>query len=377
MNQKCKRFTRTAGISAATLLMLSACGDPPEEPNNSNETEATAGNTEENTNEESENMENNGNEENGENNDSQAAGEWEPENDVEYIAPADAGGGWDTLIRTTARVIDEEELAPVNFAPQNIPGSGGAIGWAEVASHDGEAQPLFAASPPIILVPLTETSEYDHTDFTPVANLITDYSIVLVQPDSEFESINDVFEAIEEDPGSISIGGGSAAGSMDHISIAGAAAEYGLDASGVNYVPFSGGGEAMTNLLGGHVDVVVTGVGESTGQVDSGELRPIAYSSEEPIESLEEAGGQTFIDQGIDYTFDIWRGIMGPPNMPEEAVAYYEEMYAEMLETESWQEQTEELGWIDNYQSSEEFEEFLDDQFDLFENVLSEVGLID
>ncbi|PTL37981.1 tripartite tricarboxylate transporter substrate binding protein [Alkalicoccus saliphilus] len=368
MNQKCKRFTKAVGISVLTLSILSACGDPPEEPNDNDGME---------TNENTGDAENNTVSENNDNNEAEVSGDWEPENDVEYIAPADAGGGWDTLIRTTAQVIDQEDLAPVNFAPQNIPGSGGAVGWAEVANYDGEPQPLFAASPPIILVPLTETSEYDHTDFTPVANLITDYSIVLVEPDSEYETINDLFEDMEEDPGSISIGGGSAAGSMDHISIAGAAAEYGLNAGDVNYVAFAGGGEAMTNLLGGHVDVVVTGVGESTGQVESGELRPIAYSSEEPIDSLEEAGAQTFIDQDIDYTFDIWRGIMGPPNMPEEAVAYYEDMYAEMMETETWREQADDLGWVDNYQDSEEFGEFLDEQFDLFEDVLSDVGLVE
>lgn len=345
-----------------SFALLTACGEPPDDP------------TEENNNEAEAESNADGNQSNDTN---EVASDWEPENDVDYIAPADAGGGWDTLIRTTAQVIDEEDLAPVNFAPQNIPGSGGAIGWAEVAGHAGEPQPLFAASPPIILVPLTETSQYDHTDFTPVANLITDYSIVLVQPDSEFESVVDVFEAIEEDPQSVSVGGGSAAGSMDHISMAGAAAEFGVNAADVNYVPFSGGGEAMTNLLGGHVDVVITGVGESTGQVESGELRPIAYSSEEPIEVLADAGAETFIEQGIDYTFDIWRGIMGPPDMPQEAVQYYENMYADMMETSTWEGQVENLGWINNYQNSEEFSEFLDEQFELFEDVLTEIGLVE
>ncbi|WP_018922106.1 tripartite tricarboxylate transporter substrate binding protein [Salsuginibacillus kocurii] len=367
MKRFCKRFSKVAGVSALSIAMITACGDPPEDPTEEEaDTEAGAeveDEAEEETDEENDNGE--------------VDGDWEPENDVEYIAPADAGGGWDTLIRTTAQVIENEDLAPVNFAPQNVPGSGGAVAWAEIAGHAGEDQPLFAASPPIILVPLTETSEYDHTDFTPVANLITDYSIVLVDPESEFESINDVFEAIEEDPGAVSVGGGSAAGSMDHIAFAGAAAEYGVDAADVNYVPFSGGGEAMTNLLGGHVDVVVTGVGESTGQVESGELQPLAYSAEESIDGLDEAGAETFVDAGIDYTFDIWRGIMGPPDMSEEAVAYYEEMYADMIETDEWEEQAEDLGWIDNYQPSEEFDVFLDEQYELFEDVLTDIGLVE
>ncbi|MFC5713119.1 Bug family tripartite tricarboxylate transporter substrate binding protein [Thalassorhabdus alkalitolerans] len=356
MSKICKRFNLIAILAILTVLLLAACGDGDEQAGGD---EADNGNGESAANDTEEEVDE----------------DWEPTSNVEYIAPADAGGGWDTLIRTTAQVIDEEDLAPVNFAPVNVPGSGGAVAWAEIAAQAESDDLLFAASPPIILVPLSGTSQYDHNDFTPVSRLITDYSIVLVRNDSEFESIQDVFDAIEEDPGSVSVGGGSSAGSMDHISFAGAASEAGLNAGDVNYVPFDGGGEAMTNLLGGHVDVVSTGVGEAMGQVEAGELRPIAVSSEEPLDSMPDA--ETYIDQGIDYTFDIWRGIMGPPEMPASAVAYYENMYAEMLETESWEETRESHGWIDAYQDSNEFGEFLDEQYEQFEDVLTDIGIVE
>lgn len=303
------------------------------------------------------------------------AQEWTPTRSIEFVAPANPGGGWDTLVRTVSRVIQQEGLADENFAAINVPGGGGAVAWAQIARDSGNPHKLFATSPPLILVPLAGASRYDHTDFTPVARLITDYSIILVPADSEYETINDLMTALEANP-NLSVGGGSAPGSMDHISVAGLASAAGLDASSVNYIPFSGGGDAMTNLMGGHIEAVVTGAGEAVGQLGEGsQIRALGVSAPERI-----GGGladvPTYQEQDIDYTFDIWRGVMGTPDMPAEAVAYYEGLFAEMLETDAWRDASEQLGWINAYQNSEEFGAFLDGQQEQFSDVLSELGLL-
>ncbi|PCF96117.1 tripartite tricarboxylate transporter substrate binding protein [Vreelandella nigrificans] len=303
------------------------------------------------------------------------ADEWTPSRSIEFVAPANPGGGWDTLVRTVSRVLQEEQLAERNFAAINVPGGGGAVAWAQIARDSGNPHKLFATSPPIILVPLAGASRYDHTAFTPVARLITDYSIILVSADSDYETINDLFDALKENP-RLSVGGGSAPGSMDHISVAGLASAAGLDASSVNYIPFSGGGDAMTNLMGGHVEAVITGAGESAGQLGEGsQLRALGVSAPERL-SGSLADIPTYQEQGVDYTFDIWRGVMGTPDMPEEAVAYYENLFAEMLATDGWQQARDQLGWIDAYQDSEEFGAFLDEQKELFSSVLSDLGLL-
>lgn len=303
------------------------------------------------------------------------AEEWAPTRNIEFIAPANPGGGWDTLVRTVSRVIQEEGLAERSFAAINVPGGGGAVAWAQIARDSGNPHKLFATSPPIILVPLAGTSRYDHTDFTPVARLITDYSIVLVPADSEYQDLNDLFAAFEADPG-LSVGGGSAPGSMDHISIAGLASAAGLNAAEVNYIPFSGGGEAMTSLMGGHVEAVITGAGEAAGQLGEGsQLRALGVSAPERM-SGPLAEVPTYQEQGIDYTFDIWRGVMGTPDMPAEAVAYYEALFARMLETDGWQQARDQLGWLDAYQDSETFGDFLDAQQAQFSDVLGELGLL-
>ena len=303
------------------------------------------------------------------------AQEWTPSKSIEFIAPANPGGGWDTLVRTMSRVIQQESLADESFAAINVPGGGGAVAWAQVARDSGNPHKLFATSPPMILVPLAGASRYDHTDFTPIARINTDYSIILVAADSEYQTLDDLFEALKANPG-LSVGGGSAPGSMDHISMAGLASAAGMEASAVNYIPFSGGGDAMTNLMGGHIEAVIGGAGEAVGQLGEGsQLRALGVSSEERL-----GGGladvPTYQEQGYDYTFDIWRGVMGAPEMPEEAVEYYETLFAEMLETDAWREASDQLGWIDAYQDSETFGAFLDDQQEQFSSVLTDLGLL-
>ena len=298
-------------------------------------------------------------------------GSWEPSEPIEYIAPAASGGGWDTLARTTGRVLEESDLVDQPFPVENREGGGGAVGWAYVAQQAGDDHTLFMTSPPIILVPMSGEADHDHSDFTPVARLITDYMIYAVPEDSPIESIDELFD--EAGSGAVSIAGGSAPGSMDHIALAGAADAAGVDAAAVNYVPFSGGGEAMTAALGGHVDAVVTGVGESTSQVSAGQLRVLATSApagESPIDA------PTLADEGIDFEFDVWRGIMGPADMDPAAIAYYEQLYTDMLELDEWAEERDNLGWIDAYMDGEEFSEFLDEQQETFETILDDLGLL-
>ncbi|MFA9432503.1 tripartite tricarboxylate transporter substrate binding protein [Egicoccus sp. AB-alg2] len=306
--------------------------------------------------------------------DDAAAADWAPSEPIDYIAPAGSGGGWDTLARTTGRVLEASDLTDVAFPVQNVEGGGGAVGWANVARKAGDDHTLFVTSPPIILVPLAGESGHDHTDFTPIARLITDYMVFLVPADSDLDSIGELFDRAATEGDSFAIAGGSAPGSMDHIALAGAVDAAGHDARAINYVPFSGGGEAMTAALGGHVDAVVTGAGEALAQIEAGTLRALATSApagESPLD-----GVPSLAEEGIDHGFDIWRGVMGPPDMDPSAVAYYEQLFADMLELDEWAEQRDGLGWIDAYQDGAEFGAFLDEQRAQFETILDDLGLL-
>lgn len=299
-------------------------------------------------------------------------GAWAPEKPIEMVAPAATGGGWDTLARTSSRVLEKNDLVDQPIQVVNKPGGGGAVGWAYVA---GAAEPtrLFVTSPPITLVPLTSESGHSHEDFTPISRLMTEYMVYVVPADSPLKSMGDLVDKLKEDPSSLSVAGGSAPGSMDHVAFAGAMNAAGIDPKGLKYVPYDGGGEALTQTVGGHVDASVIGASEAAGLVESGDLRALAVSARERTDTLPEV--PTLREEGVDYTYDLWRGVMGPGDMTDAQVAYYEKAYKRMIEQKQWKSEAKKLGWETSYMDSDEFGSFLDKSSEDAEKLLGEIGL--
>ncbi|MBB1255674.1 tripartite tricarboxylate transporter substrate binding protein [Streptomyces sp. OF3] len=300
-------------------------------------------------------------------------GDWKPTKPIEYIAPANTGGGWDTLARSSARVLDEAGLVNRPMRVVNKPGAGGAIGWSYIAKHQKDPHKLFVTSPPILLVPLAGESDQTYRDFTPVARLNTEPLAYVVKADSPFKTFEDLAAKLKADPGKVSVAGGSGPGSLDHVGLAGAVQAAGADASKVKYVPFDGGGEALTSLLGGHTDVAVAGGSEVQALVRSGDVRALAVSSEKRSPILPDT--PTLAESGIDYVFDIWRGVMAPKGLTEEQIAYYEKAFEKMVEHDSWKKESKKLGWTNAYLGSEEYGKFLDEQNKEYAGILTEVGL--
>ncbi|MFE7897738.1 Bug family tripartite tricarboxylate transporter substrate binding protein [Streptomyces sp. NPDC057424] len=300
-------------------------------------------------------------------------GAWKPTKPIEYVAPAGTGGGWDTLARTSARVLDEANLVDRQMRVVNKPGGGGAIGWSYIAQHQADPHKLFVTSPPILLVPLAGESQQTYKDFTPIARLNTEPLAYVVKANSPYKTFDDLASKLKSDPKSLSVAGGSGPGSLDHVGLAGAVQAAGVNAAQVKYVPFDGGGEAMTALLGGHADAAVAGASEVTGLAKSGDVRVLAVSTQERSAILPDA--PTLTEEGVDYVFDIWRGVMGPKGLTESQVAYYEDAYKKMVEHDSWTSESKKLGWTNAFLGSAEFGKFLDEQNESLSGILTDVGL--
>ncbi|MHA6261061.1 tripartite tricarboxylate transporter substrate binding protein [Sporosarcina sp. CAU 1771] len=299
---------------------------------------------------------------------------WKPSKPIEVVVPAGAGGGWDTTARTAAKVLESEKIIEQRMASVNKPGGGGAIGWAYVDGKDTDDHLLFPTSPPIMFVPLNGQSDLGHKDFTPIAALTGDYAAFIVHADSPYNTMNDLADAMKADATAITVVGDSAPGSMDHMQFIKAISAAGVDAKAVKYVS-SQDGAGMTMLLGGQVQVYSTGVGEAVEQAKAGNIKVLGITSPERLtgETLEDF--PTLLEQDIDDVFIIWRGFMGPKNMSEEAAKFYENALKEMSETDAWKEELDRFGWEPNFMGSEEFSAFLDDQYDVYDKLMQEIGL--
>jgi putative tricarboxylic transport membrane protein len=300
-----------------------------------------------------------------------------PQGNLDFIAPGGAGGGWDLTIRTTAKVLADTGLITNPMPITNKPGAGGGVTLSHLQTLDGNDKTLVVYSPPLILINLNGSSEFSYKNTTPISRLIADYGAFVVPADSKFKSINEVMEALKEDPKSVKIGGNSSAGSMDHIQfliIAKAAGVENLDQ--IDYVSFQDGG-ATAQILGGHVDLLSTGLGDVEALVSSGDLKVLAHTADHRVGEGVMAEIPTCIEEGIDGTFVNWRGIFGPPNMPDYAVKYWSDKLGEMVETPEWEAACQKNGWDKLYLNSEEFGKFLDKVHLQYDTILKDIGMIE
>lgn len=304
------------------------------------------------------------------------SGENYPSGNLDFVAPGGAGGGWDMTIRTTAKVLQDTNLVEVPMPVTNTPGGGGAVFLAELQTKVGEDDTVVVYSSPLLLTNLNGSTEYSYQDTTPLARLITDYGAFVVSKDSEYQSIAEVMDSLREDPKSVKIGGNSSVGSMDHIQFLMIAKAAGVEnLKEIDYISFQDG-TANAQILGGHVDILTTGLGDVSALIESGDLRCLAHTASERVGEGTMAEIPTCMEEGIDAVFENWRGLFGPKDMPEYAVAYWEETLATMVETDEWLEASAQNGWSQCYLNSGEFEAFLGETNENYKSILLEIGMI-
>src|SRR5918996_5693866 len=168
------------------------------------------------------------------------------------IAPAAPGGGWDQTARSMQQVLQQAKLSN-GTKVTNVPGAGGTIGLAQFVNNEkGKGDVAMVMGLIMVGAVLTNKSPVTLDQVTPVARLTGEYEVLVVPAASEIKTLADLTNKFKADPGSVSWGGGSAGGT-DHILAGLVAQSVGVEGAKVNYVPYSGGGEALAAILGGHV----------------------------------------------------------------------------------------------------------------------------
>lgn len=294
-----------------------------------------------------------------------------PTGNLEIVAPASPGGGWDSTARAVEKAIDDEGLVDENLQVVNKPGGNGEVGWQYIKDKDGHH--LAMSSSLIMTNELLGQSELTYEDFTPLAMMTTEWVAFAVSEDSPFDTGEEMMEQLKEDPSSLKIGTSPGLGSNHHLAFIEAAQEYGVDISKLNFVIFDSGGDEVTNLLGGHIDVATHTVSTFREQHEADKLKIIAVASEEPIEGLDDV--PTWKEQGIDVVFPHFRGIIGPPDMSEEAINYWDDVLSKVSESDDWNEILQNNEWDSFYKDSAETKEFLAEQTPKYEKLIKDSGL--
>jgi putative tricarboxylic transport membrane protein len=248
-----------------------------------------------------------------------AVAAWEPTKQIEFVIPAGTGGGADQMARLIAGLAEKHKLTPRPIVVVNKSGGAGAEGFLHVKGKKGDEHTIIITLSNLFTTPLATGTPFSWRDFTPVARLALDRFILWVNAETPYKSAKEYVAAVKDKPG-MKMGG---TGSKQEDQIITVQLEQALGVK-FTYVPFKGGGEVCVNLVGKHVDSTVNNPAECVSHWKAGRVRPLAVFDPERIPDGDWKDIPTVKEAlGANISYNMLRGIFGPPDMPKEAVDWY------------------------------------------------------
>ncbi|MFC7505915.1 Bug family tripartite tricarboxylate transporter substrate binding protein [Nocardioides sp. GCM10030258] len=290
---------------------------------------------------------------------------------LRMMIPNSAGGGYDLTGRAAVHALEDNDLTG-RFEVNNVIGASGTVAMQRLLNEEGAEDLMMTMGLGVVGAVYTNKSGATPTQMTPIARLVEEQEGVLVPASSPFKTIDDLVAAWKDDPGSVTVGGGSSPGGPDHLFPMQLADVAGIDPNDVNYITYDGGGPLTAALLGEKIQVGMSGLGEFSGQIENGDLRVLAVSGDERLDGVD---APTLTEAGIDLVFTNWRGVLAPPGISDEHRDYLVELLTEMHATDEWQKALADNGWIDSFATGDEFGTFLKDQDARVAETLEELGL--
>jgi putative tricarboxylic transport membrane protein len=276
-----------------------------------------------------------------------------PSGPVTMTAGANPGSGFDITIRAVVEALQQERLVDVPLPIANRPGNSGADFLAKmVEQYQGKDNEVSVTSLSMMMNELLGKSKYGYDDVTMIARLITEYYVVVNRYDSPYNNLGDVMSAIKSDAKRVVVG----AANDDQAPFDLLVAAAGGDPSTINYVPFEGGGDQISALEKGDISVAIGGVSEFVDLLKAGTLQALGVLADERLPDLDVP---TAREQGFDVTLSNWRGLYGPPDMPQVAVEFWQNALGKMVESPTWQQIAKDRHFTTTFMIGDEFQTFL------------------
>ncbi|WP_243715171.1 tripartite tricarboxylate transporter substrate binding protein [Micromonospora sp. KC207] len=295
-----------------------------------------------------------------------------PATGLRIMVPNTPGGGYDTTARTAAKVMEDAKIA-TGLQVFNLPGAGGTVGLQRTVNEKDNGKLAMLMGLGVVGASYTSKSQATLTQTTPLAKLIEEAGAIVVPKDSPYRTIGDLVTAWKANPKGLAVGGGSSPGGPDHLLPMQLAKTVGIDPRQVNFVSYDGGGELLPALLGGKVAFGASGFGEFLDQVEAGQLRVLAVTSEAPVEALKDV--PTLKASGIDLVFTNWRGIVAPPGISDADKQVWIDALTRMHESAQWKAELTKRGWTDAFVTGDAFATFLTEQDRSVADLLKQLGL--
>ncbi|RPJ44773.1 MAG: tripartite tricarboxylate transporter substrate binding protein [Betaproteobacteria bacterium] len=299
---------------------------------------------------------------------------WQPDRNVEIVINTAPGSGQDATGRLIQKILQERKAVPTSLTVVNKPGGGGAIAYGYLNQHPGDGHFVSIASKSLLTNHISGRATVTYTHLTPLAILFEEYITVAVKADSPIRSGRELLDRLKKDPGAVSFGVATSLGNPNHQGVAMAMKDAGIDLRKTKTAVFQSGGNAITALLGGHVDVVPGSVGLMRKHLQAGSVRLIAVASPQRLAGVF-AQVPTWKEQGANAIVSNWRGMIGPGGMTPAQTAYWDNALKQLTQSEAWKKELETNNWADEYKSSAETRKYMDGEYAELKGFLTELEL--
>lgn len=270
------------------------------------------------------------------------AAAWEPTKPIELVVPAGTGGGADQMARFIQGVVAKNKLSAQPIVVVNRGGGAGAEGFLDVKGDKGNAHKIVISLSNLFTTPLGTAVPFNWRDLTPVSMLALDQFVLWVNAESPYRSAGDFFQALKSAPDRTLKMGGTGSKQEDQIITVMLEKAAGRK---MTYIPYGGGGQVATQLVGKHVDATVNNPIEAESHWRAGKLRALCVMDREPLPFKDKvtatqswADLPTCASAGIPVDYTMLRGIFMPPGVTSEQQTYYVNLMAKVRALPEWKD---------------------------------------
>ncbi|NYZ13923.1 tripartite tricarboxylate transporter substrate binding protein [Azospirillum sp. RWY-5-1] len=297
-----------------------------------------------------------------------------PDKPVTIVAPFSAGGDSDLAARNLANVAQKYLNQPVMVV--NKTGASGVTGSNFVAKSKGDGYTLLLArvGSQAVTPALQPNIPYKWDDFTFIGLLELNPYACAVRADSPIKSFDDLVQRIKDKPGTLTYstaGVGTIHGMGPQLLFE----RLGLDKSAATEIPFKGGGEASTALVGGHVDFGCSNVATIMPHIQSRAVRGLVVTTPERYEGIPDVPTAREVGYPELERITGWSALYGPPNMDKAAVEQWSKVLTQVKNDKEWADTTRKLGSVPQVRSPQETEAFAKEQFETYDGLARKLGL--
>lgn len=299
---------------------------------------------------------------------------WKPTRPVAFVVPNAPAGTSDRTARDIQRVLQKHKLIDVPIVIINRPGGSGTLALNHLRASTGDPHVLLVMNGAILAAHIAGLTQLSHTEFTPIACMVEEYFGMNVRSESSIRTAGNLLERLRKAPDSLSFGTISITG-INYLSMMSALKLGGVNFKRLKTVTFASGSESTLALLGGHIDVVNTGLGNMVEHLKAGKLRTLAISSPRRMPDAF-AHVPTWRETGIDVVASGWRGMMGAHGLTRAQTAYWENVFRLVIQTPEWQQELKDNYWASNFENAAQTRRRLDVEYVESKVMLQELGIV-